>query len=348
MIRSPFELCSLKKSELILTHLNKLTRHHAKNCVTYKRYLDACGVDIGGANGIAELPYLPARAFKELDLKSVVDKNIAKTLTSSGTSGLRSRIHIDGRTSIKQSRALSEILKSYIGAKKLPLLIIDAPSMGKISSVFSARSAGALGFSGLASDKVFALDEGFDLNLREIERFLALHGDSEFMVFGFTFLIWQSLVINEVPDFIIKSMTNGRLFHGGGWKKLSILGVSDSTFKNELFSRVGLRNIHNYYGMAEQTGSVFIECEHGRMHASKYSEVLIRNLNDFEVLPAGEKGVIQVFSSLPESYPGHSILTEDLGWIEHDVLCQCGRNGTTIHVDGRLERAEIRGCSDVY
>ena len=348
MTKSPFELSAIKKTELILTQLNKLTRHHADNCVTYKRYLDAYGVDIGGANAMSKLPYLPARAFKELDLKSVVDNNIAKTLTSSGTSGLRSRIHIDGRTSIKQSRALSEILKSYIGAKKLPLLIIDAPSMGISTSVFSARSAGTLGFSGLASDKVFALDEDFNLNLQEIERFLTLYGDSEFMVFGFTFLIWQSFVINEAPNFLVESMVNGRLFHGGGWKKLSTLGVSDSTFRNALFSRLGLKNIHNYYGMAEQTGSVFIECEHGRMHASKYSEVLIRNINNFEVLPAGEKGVIQVFSSLPESYPGHSILTEDLGWIEHDVLCQCGRNGTTIHVDGRIERAEIRGCSDVY
>ena len=348
MIRPPFELSAIKKSEFILTQLNKLTCHHADNCVTYKRYLDAYGVDVGGASGLAELPYLPARAFKELDLKSVVDKNIAKTLTSSGTSGLRSRIHIDGRTSIKQSRALSEILKSYIGAKKLPLLIIDAPSMGGNASVFSARSAGTLGFSGLASDKVFALDEDFNRNIKEIERFLTRFCDSEFMIFGFTFLIWQSFVINEVPDSLLRRMANGRLFHGGGWKKLSSLGISDSAFKNALFSRFGLVKIHNYYGMAEQTGSVFIECEHGRMHASKYSEVLIRNLHNFEVLQAGEKGVIQVFSSLPESYPGHSILTEDLGWIEHDVLCQCGRNGTTIHVEGRLERAEIRGCSDVY
>ena len=154
MNKPPFELSSTKKSELILAQLNKLTRHHADNCVTYKRYLDAYGVDIGVANSLSEVPYLPARAFKELDLKSVVYNRIAKTLTSSGTSGLRSRIHIDGRTSIKQSRALSEILKSYIGAKKLPLLIIDAPSMGNNASTFSARSAGTLGFSGLASDTV--------------------------------------------------------------------------------------------------------------------------------------------------------------------------------------------------
>ena len=28
---------------------------------------------------------------------------------------------------------------------------------------------------------------------------------------------------------------------------------------------------HNYYGMVEQTGTIFIECEFGRMHASPLS-----------------------------------------------------------------------------
>ena len=100
--------------------------------------------------------------------------------------------------------------------------------------------------------------------------------------------------------------------------------------------------------MAEQTGSIFVECDYGRMHASKYSEVLIRDREDLHVCAPGGHGIIQVLSTLPESYPGHSILTEDVGWIEPDVLCACGRHGSTIHISGRLERAEARGCSDVY
>ena len=62
----------------------------------------------------------------------------------------------------------------------------------------------------------------------------------------------------------------------------------------------------------------------------------------------GQDGVIQVFSTLPESYPGHSILTEDFGRVSKDEKCKCGRFGTTIKIDGRLPDAEIRGCSDVY
>ena len=65
-----------------------------------------------------------------------------------------------------------------------------------------------------------------------------------------------------------------------------------------------------------------------------------------------EEGVIQVFSTLPKSYPGFSILTEDLGMIlgygsEKDI-CKCGMPGKYFLVNGRLLNTEIRGCSNTY
>ena len=51
---------------------------------------------------------------------------------------------------------------------------------------------------------------------------------------------------------------------------------------------------------------------------SKYSEVLIRDKN-FKSLQK-IKGFIQLLSLLPKSYPGHSILTEDIGEIIENEL----------------------------
>ncbi len=84
------------------------------------------------------------------------------------------------------------------------------------------------------------------------------------------------------------------------------------------------------------------------MHASNYSDVIVRDPVTFEVLPDGEAGVVQTLSTLPESYPGHSLLTEDVGAIIEDGRCKCGRYGRAIRIDGRLGRAEVRGCSDSY
>jgi hypothetical protein len=51
---------------------------------------------------------------------------------------------------------------------------------------------------------------------------------------------------------------------------------------------------------------------------------------------------------LPESYPGHSLLTEDEGVILGEDDCPCGRKGKYFKVMGRLKNAEIRGCGDTY
>jgi hypothetical protein len=50
---------------------------------------------------------------------------------------------------------------------------------------------------------------------------------------------------------------------------------------------------------------------------------------------------------LPTSYPGHNILTEDVGEIIDRTKCNCALEGKRFLIHGRAERAEIRGCSDV-
>ena len=41
----------------------------------------------------------------------------------------------------------------------------------------------------------------------------------------------------------------------------------------------------------------------------------------------GKKGFIQLFSIIPTSYPGHNILTEDLGEIVDNSKCICANRG---------------------
>ena len=60
----------------------------------------------------------------------------------------------------------------------------------------------------------------------------------------------------------------------------------------------------------------------------------------------GKKGLIQLFSLLPTSYPGHSILTEDIGEIVKNNSCECSNIGKSFKVHGRSTNSELRGCSD--
>ena len=51
--------------------------------------------------------------------------------------------------------------------------------------------------------------------------------------------------------------------------------VDNSEFKNRISGVSNITNIHNYYGMVEQTGSIFVECEYGFFHTPSFSDVII-------------------------------------------------------------------------
>jgi hypothetical protein len=172
-------------------------------------------------------------------------------------------------------------------------------------------------------------------------------GSGPFLAFGFTSIILEK-IIRELMSLNLRIPINeGLLFHGGGWKRIESKFGSDSIeFKAKVREFLGIHRIHDYYGMAEQAGSIFVECGHGYFHASNFSDVIFRDPNSLEVQSPGGVGLIQVLSVLPLSYPGHSILTEDLGHFLGEDDCHCGRLGKYFKVIGRVPKSEIRGCSD--
>ena len=76
-------------------------------------------------------------------------------------------------------------------------------------------------------------------------------------------------------------------------------------------------------------------------HNLSFSDILIRDKN-FKIQRNGSKGFIQLLSTLPTSYPGHSILTEDIGEIVDNHKCNCSFQGKRFLVHGRVKEAEIR------
>ena len=105
-------------------------------------------------------------------------------------------------------------------------------------------------------------------------------------------------------------------------------------------------NIIDLYGMTEQLGIVYPDCEYGYKHVPVYSEVLIRDINDQKSLPIGHSGFIEVISPLPNSYPGIALLTDDIGELVGEDDCKCGRKGKYFIFKKRSELADPKGCGD--
>ena len=345
----PYSLKNHEKMILLTEILKYLSKKHIDNCVLYRHMMEAYGLDLNKIDTYYDLPFLPVSLFKEFDLKSIPDKEIYKTMTSSGTTGQAvSRIFLDKEGAARQQKVLVKIVSSFTGALRLPMLIIDSPSVIKDRLKFSARGAGILGFSIFGADRTYALNDDMQINLPEIKLFLKRHEGQKILLFGFTFMIWQHFYKELLKQNKTIDLSHGILIHGGGWKKLVSETVSPQIFRQRLSDVCGLSNIHDYYGMVEQTGCIYMQCEYGHLHASIFSDVIVRRPDDFSPCEFGEPGIIQVLSILPESYPGHSLLTEDEGILLGEDDCPCGRKGKYFKVLGRLKNAEIRGCSDTY
>lgn len=345
----PYELNSLEKEELIIDGLNTLTNYHSKNCESYARILKVQNLENKKFQNLCDFPFLPVRLFKNKILKSISDDDVVKTMISSGTTGQQvSKIFLDRETALLQTKVLTKIISSYIGRKRLPLLILDSESTIKNRDLFSARGAGILGFSMFGSKRIFAFDDDMHLNESFIFDFLIENQGKPILLFGFTYIVYSFFLKSLERSNKKIDLSNCILIHGGGWKKLISEAISNDEFKRRFKSICGLTKIFDYYGMVEQTGSIFMECEFGYLHAPVYADVLIRRPNDFTIAQKGEIGIVQVLSLLPKSYPGHSLLTEDQGIIYGEDDCNCGRLGKYFKIIGRIKSAEIRGCSDTF
>jgi len=331
----------------LLRNLADLTEFHRDYCEPYGRILKKLFPQYEEPQSLSDIPYIPVQLFKTLTLRSIKPDEIVKTMTSSGTSGVApSKVYLDRETASLQSKALAQIMSSILGKARVPMLVIDSPSTATDRTEFSARGAGVRGFSMFGRPIMFALDEKMTPHLGAVKEFSALHGQDKVLLFGFTSVVWENLLENLRNHNERVSLPHAILLHGGGWKKLTSMAVSAAEFAESAKTFLGVQRVINYYGMVEQTGSIFLECENHVLHASTYGDVIIRDAITHSPLPHGEEGLIQSISVLPLSYPGHSILTEDKGLILGKDDCPCGRSGTYFRVLGRIKDAEVRGCSD--
>ena len=348
---NPYGLAKSKKKSYFAKIMKELTELHYDKCEYYANIIDtlyprSLNDDLSVMENI---PFIPVSIFKKMKMHSVNDKDIFKTLSSSGTSSSQpSKIILDRETAMTQTKVLSSIVQNYLGKIRLPMIIVDKESTIKSKAAFNARAAGIIGFSQFGRDHFYLLDENENIRINDLQDFINEIRDQKLFIFGFTFMLWKYLYQETQKLSLSLNFNNGVVLHGGGWKRLKDQAVSEEIFKKRLSSVFNLSAVHNYYGFIEQVGSIFIECEYGHLHASDFSDIIIRDQKTLAPLPFNQIGLIQGLSILSKSYPGHSILTKDLGVCLGEDDCACERKGKYFKVIGRLPAAEIRGCSDTH
>ena len=303
---------------------------------------------------LAEVPAVPVRMFKDFDLSTCDPQDIVRVLRSSGTTSHRpSVVPLDKITATNQTKALRSILGAFLGDRRRVMMVIDHPGINAPGRELSARGAGVRGLSIYAKEVVYLLreeDGKLVLDEQALDRARELSSTNEVYVFGFTYIIWSVFCTQMEERGLKLEIPRAVVFHGGGWKKLKDQRVDRGGFSGRLSRVLGCHpsEVRDFYGMAEQTGVIFVDCEFGHKHVPVFGQVIVRDVHTLEECPLGKRGLIEVMSALGHSYYGQAILTEDVGRMLGVDDCPCGRKGRYFVVEGRAEQAEARGCGDTF
>lgn len=336
---------SNRDDSTLLAELETLTLHHRSGCPPYARIV----ADWRPGGGIPDLPFVHVGIFKDLLLQTDAagirhQRRLASSATSSGVS---SQVALDERSSGLQGESARHILSSWLGSETTPLVVLDSPRALRERGALSARLAAALSLRPLATDLSFVLPDPASPDALDWNAVLRSCQSGVLTVYGFTWILWTAWGQARMPDAVRARLSEVRVrfVHSGGWKKLEALRVDRATFDRTLLAGTGPGSmVLDYYGLVEQVGMVYPMCEAGRRHVPRWGDVLVRDPWTLE--PTRGLGQLQLLNALAWGAPYHSVLTEDMGTVPTDA-CACGRSGRTFILEGRMPKAELRGCANV-
>lgn len=312
-------LSQSEKEPLFRAALVESLRHHLAACPPFRRFCELRKFDPEGWERIEELPFLPAALFKRRLLSSVPPEKQLRIVTSSATSSQTpSRIPIDSVTSVRQSRTLLWLLADLLGSERLPFFLLSEPSMGQGGEI-SARSAALRGFL-MAASSVTVVDSPEQLGRG--------------VLLGYPSQLYRQLLL---PLEKKRSLPELQVVHFGGWKREE--GIDPARLRALFEERLGVSRVVDLYGLTEQLGIVYADLGEGIRRVPSVSEVVVRDPRTLRPVADGEVGLLQLITPLPYSYPGLSLLVDDLGRI-----VRRDERGVAFELLGRAERAERRGC----
>jgi len=352
---SPYGLDSSERQNRLLSLFKIEIACACQSNALYANYVKHWPIPFHGAECVADLPFLPVGVFKaDPPLSLISSGEVKRTLTSSATTGqVPSRIVLDAATSRRMAKGALTIVRDFIGSSRRPYLVIDTPENLAAQNQIGARGAAIQALRSFATEIVCCLQPRQDGEPRlDLDRLLSCASqwkNSDVLVYGFTSVIWTQFVQPLKRAGIKLELPNVCLLHSGGWKRLQQQAVTRDAFNIEVASVFGceISRIIDYYGMVENVGVIYPDCEYGNKHVPAFAEIIVRDPLTLAPVAEGQKGLIQVCSVLPTSFPGFLLLTEDTAEMLSYDGCSCGRKGPSFRFAGRVPKAEMRGCGNL-
>lgn len=344
--KDPFSLCNQGKKEGFESALYETLKQHLEGSPEYKRWCESQGFkDFNGS--IDKIPFIPVQVFKERDLVTVKESDIIDIRhSSSTTSGVPSLVKRDAITIDRYKQSRNSALSAFCTSNKnVQIGVIEDPDENPNPNL-SANLILFVIASRTDQDKTFYVvkDNNGEKEV-DLDKFLNLiniHKNNISLIFGHMAYIYLFLIEGLKKRGITLNLSDVTMLYGWGWKKYADKAVPTDVFRKSIQEVLGIpqKSILDMYGFAE-SNSLYLECSEGFRHVPLWDEVLVRCPKSFQVVKDGEEGLLQFLSPIPNSYPGASVLIDDIGLAYHEGVCKCGRKGTKFKLIRRANKDEL-------
>jgi len=334
--------------------MREAVRHHRRACPAFGGLCRAERFEERSFRDLRRLPFLFVSAFKERDLSSVPKREVVLELSSSGTSGQKSRILLDAVSLLRVRRIAWQVF-SGLGLADLSsaadhlCFTYDPAVAGGVGTAWTDKLL--TGFT-LPGEAFWALrwEDGsksfrFDLEgaLAFLEKLDVGRGPARLVGFpAFALRLCEEFKRKHNRPALLHPAS--KVITGGGWKDQQDRALDKAVMRKALADSLGLdaSSVRDLFGMVEH-GVPYVDCRLGNFHIPVYSRVLVRDPGSLRVLPFGRKGLLQFITPYLRSYPSISLLSSDFGSVER--RCPCGLGGPILRVAGRAGVKKLKGCA---
>ncbi|MDR0218924.1 MAG: acyl-protein synthase [Enterobacteriaceae bacterium] len=336
--------------------MRELTLYHCEHTPGYEQWLANNGLDKQAIMEIEDwssLPPLFANYFKRNLVVSSNNKDVLE-LTSSGTTGQKSRMHYDAR-SLAAAQSMVDSIFNYYGwnnpDQPCNYLLLSYEPAGAIT-LGTAYTDNFLCKYAPVNRSYYALRHNGKSN--EFDPFGTIRALQEFAeeglpvrIFGFPAFLWFTLQrMEQMKIPALKLHPDSLLSLGGGWKTHADQQIPKLELYRRLTEQLGIPDIRcrDGYGSVEHPVP-YVECSHHRFHVPVYSRVYIRHTANLARLPYGEAGFLHFVSPYITSSPAHSVVTSDLAKLHPGDSCGCELDTDWFELLGRAGTSKSRSCA---
>lgn len=302
----------------------EIFQYQAKNCSTYKKYLQLLNIKISKIKKIEQIPFLPIRFFKNYKIISNKQAKVLKIFESSGTTGQMTSKHYITDLELYKQNSLKIFQKHYGNISEYCILAL-------LPSYLERNNSSLVYMVDNFIEKTENEHSGFYLNnLDELAEKLKLLEKQKQK----TLLIGVSFALLDFAEKYAQKLKNTIIMETGGMK-----GKREEISRVELHKTLqkafGTKQIHSEYGMTELI-SQFYSQKQGQFYINKFARVLIRDIyNPFQYQPASNLGAINIIDKANINTCSF-IETEDIGRINKN---------NSFEIVGRIDNSDIRGCN---